>query len=115
MDGDEKGQAERLRELPILFLPGVDSPEEVLKEVFASADHEQVASFLGVGPNQLNAAMEAAVGEDHHDYFQTLAGILGKELDSFLTLLFEWWTQHETGIGEANALNAAIAEKVFET
>ncbi|WPN77233.1 ATP-dependent nuclease [Pseudomonas germanica] len=77
-DGDQREHHRTLNlPWPHVFLPGIEPPDQILKNRFRELDQESVARELRVDPRDLLVAIASTAGVDFHDW----AGNMSRSLN----------------------------------
>ena len=77
----------------VMFLPGVDSPEIILRNsLYETQDGiSYLADYLRVSEHHLRASLDAVEGIDAHDWFTQLPSKLGIEHSVLMDSLVRLW------------------------
>lgn len=109
-DGDMKGDIAAVDgEWPLVFLPGSQALERIFQDL-AEAHTQMFAEKLGRSKQDLEVALTALRGGDHHDWLEDLASELGLSYEQMMMGAFESWysldTNKEAAIQFVNELRA---------
>jgi hypothetical protein len=100
-DGDMRGRIDAKGfEWPHVYLPGDRSPEVLLREaVRGNAAPAKLATALHVSVENVNVALNASAGHDHHDWLDELSRALTLDKGNVVRALTNVWLQ----VGAADA------------
>jgi hypothetical protein len=92
-DGDRRGLVDAKGfEWPYIYLPGNRPPEELLREaILDGAGSANLAAALHTTVENVNVALNASAGHDHHDWLDEMSRALGVDKASVVRALTSIW------------------------
>ncbi|MEN4939790.1 AAA family ATPase [Stenotrophomonas sp. TWI1151] len=97
LDGDERARRKAVGS-NIEFLPGVVSPEVMLKDFVTSSEVRACASNIGVVEHSLSLALGASEGEEPHEWLHSMRRELGISLDQFVQGALRAWAAENDAV-----------------
>jgi len=100
-DADQKGKTnpEQFKDHRVIFLPGTYAPEEELIRSIKK-NREGFAQNIGISLTDLNGCMRMIDGIDHHDYFNSLAELTGRDRWRLFDEAFTIWLPENNNLVE---------------
>lgn len=101
-DGDARTKVPRLLSVDTIaiFLPTDVAPEIIIMNYLGSCDFNTIDQFLNLNSGAFEAAYQAVIGADHHDFFVEISKILDKNFSSLFSDLCEIWIRDPNNAGE---------------
>lgn len=91
-DGDQRQRHHALSlPWPHIFLPGVDAPDQILRDGFRGLDQDAIALELRVSREDLLVAIASTAGVDFHDWARKMSEALRVEQSRFVKGVTKVW------------------------
>jgi len=99
-DGDARGKSfERKSLWPVVYLPGSDAPEFLLKECVRSSTVKELATYLHMDDDTVTVALAGATGVDHHDWLRSVIAALGRSTGEVVRAMVKLWLRSNQDAG----------------
>lgn len=101
-DGDARTKVPRLllENTIATFLPTDFAPEIIIMNYLGSCDFNAIDHFLNLNSGAFEAAYQAVIGADHHDFFVEISKILDKSFSNLFSDLCEVWIRDPNSAAE---------------